>query len=283
MRRILSATALALAALLVPACNSNNDDPSVTNVISGAIPPSSGTILALTTTNILLNVSATSPTSILNAVVVVGLVGGDPLLGIDYRPATGQLYGISSGNRLYLINPATGVAVQVGTTNTSFTLSGTDFGFDFNPTVDRIRVVSDADQNIRLNPGTGAIAATDTTLAYSATDVNVGANPNISGIAYTNNFAGATTTVLYGIDRDLDILVLQNPPNGGTLNTVGSLGVNPIADAAFDIAPSGIAYAGLVDPGNLTQLYTINLTTGAATLVGVLGSGSAIRGLTVVP
>jgi len=282
MNRLIRIAVLALCTLLVPACGTSNNDPVVTPASPGA--PASGTILAITTTNILINVSAVVPTAIFNATVVVGLVGGDTLLGIDYRPATGQLYGISSGNRLYLINPATGVAIQVGTTNTSFTLTGADFGFDFNPVADRIRVVSDADQNFRIVPDTGALAApVDTPLAYDAGDPNVGVDPAVVAVAHTNSFPGAATTVLYGIDRDLNTLVIIPNPNGGLLTTIGSLGVNAVGDVAFDIAPSGIAFAAIVDAGNLTQLYRINLSTGAATLVGILGSGSAIRGIAVVP
>ena len=50
----------------------------------------------------------------------------------------------------------------------------------------------------------------------------------------------------------------------------------------FDITnPGGTAYAALRVGGN-SQLYTINLTTGAATLVGNVGGTSAITGLTAV-
>jgi hypothetical protein len=82
-------------------------------------------------------------------------------------------------------------------------------------------VVSDADQNLWLNPNDGTLAATDGTLAYAVGDSNAGANPNIVGAAYTNNFAGAISTTLYGIDSNLDILTIQNPPNNGSLNTLG--------------------------------------------------------------
>jgi len=76
--------------------------------------------------------------------------------------------------------------------------------------------------------------------------------------------------------------VTQNPPNNGTLNTVGALGVDTSDVVGFDITnPGGTAYAALRVGGN-SQLYTINLTTGAATLVGNVGGTSAITGLTAV-
>jgi hypothetical protein len=55
------------------------------------------------------------------------------------------------------------------------------------------------------------------------------------GSAYTNNFAGASVTTLYGIDSNLDILATQNPPNAGLLNTVGPLGFNASDLVGFDI------------------------------------------------
>jgi len=238
------------------------------------------TFYGVTAANGLVRFSSATPGTLDSTIAITGLQAAETVLGIDVRPATLQLYILGSTGRLYTLDPGTGVATQVGTG--TFALSGTSFGFDFNPVPDRIRVTSDADQNLRLNPDTGTIAATDTTLAYATGDTNAGQNPNVVGSAYTNNFAGATTTTLYDIDSARDILVTQNPPNNGTLNTVGALGVDTSDVVGFDIVnPSGVAYAALRVGGN-SQLYTINLTTGAATLVGNLGGSSAINGITAV-
>ncbi len=105
--------------------------------------------------------------------------------------------------------------------------------------------------------------------------------PQVTGSAYTNSVRGATTTQLFDIDSARDVLVLQNPPNNGTLVTVGPLGVDAQAGAGFDIAPSdGVAWAALRVPSQGgSQLYRINLTNGAATLVGRIGGGVAVNGL----
>jgi hypothetical protein len=239
------------------------------------------TIYAVTTTNVLLTFDSATPGTIAASVGITGLQAGESILGIDLRPATGQLYALGSTSRLYTINPLTGAATQVGSAG-AFTLNGTFFGFDFNPTVDRIRVVSDTDQNLRLNPDTGALAVTDTNLAYAAGDPNFGANPLVTGSAYTNNFSGTATTTLYGIDANLNILVTQNPPNTGTLNTVGALGVIVTSAVGFDISGvTGIAYASLSTGPTINPLYTINLATGAATLIGNITSAVQIIDITV--
>jgi hypothetical protein len=246
-------------------------------------PQNPAIIFALTTSNTLLRFSSVTPNTIAGTVAVGGLQAGETLLGIDFRPSTGQLYGLGSTSRLYTIDPATGAATQVGSGPFSPPLSGTEFGFDVNPIVDRIRVVSDADQNLRLNPTTGAIAATDTALSYSPGDPNAGQNPNVVGAAYTNNVPVTTTTTLYAIDSNLDILLIQNPPNNGALNTVGVLGVDTSGLVGFDIAADGTVFASLT-VGGVARLYMINLATGAATPIGPIGNGApVIRDTAVAP
>ena len=241
-------------------------------------------IYAVTTSNSLIRFDSSSPGTILTIGAITGLQGGETILGIDFRPASRQLFGLGSTSRLYTINVTTGAATVVGTQFTTL-LNGTAFGIDFNPTVDRLRVTSQADQNMRLNPNNAAIAGIDSTLAYAALDANAGANPSIVGNAYTNNFVGTTTTTLYDIDSNLDILTTQNPPNNGTLNTVGPLGFNTSDLVGFDISRASlVAFASLTAPAAATSsLFTINLTTGAATLVGTIGGGVTIQGIAVAP
>lgn len=238
-------------------------------------------VYGLTAANSLVRFDSASPGTINSTVAVSGLNAGATLLGIDFRPANGQLYGVSSDSRLYTINLSSGAATAIGSAG-AFTLNGTSFGFDFNPVPDRIRVTSNADQNLRLHPITGALAATDTPLAYAAGDNNAGENPNIVGSAYTNSFSGATTTTLYGIDSALDILVTQIPPNSGTLNTVGLLGFDTSDQVGFDIFFLGNrAFASLTTVGGSSSFYRINLLTGAATAIGAIGSGLQISDIAI--
>jgi hypothetical protein len=195
---------------------------------------------------------------------LTGLQGGETILGLDMRPANGQLYALGSTSRLYTINTANGMATAVGTGFTP-ALSGTQFGFDFNPTVDRIRLVSNTGQNLRLHPTLGTVVATDAAL-------NPG-SPAIDASAYINNFAGATTTTLYNIDYEANALFIQAPPNDGKQTLVGPLGVNIGAGNGFDIGgTSGKAYA-VLKTGEIASIFSINLSTGQATrLLGIPAS-----------
>ena len=232
------------------------------------------TAYGVTTANQLVSFNTARPATILSTTPISGLQPGENVLGIDFRPATGQLFALGSTSRLYRINVASGAVTQVGATG-AFSLSGTEFGFDFNPTVDRIRVVSNTGQNLRLNPNDGSLAATDGTL-------NPG-TPNVTAAGYTNSFAGTTATTLYDIDSGSDTLYIQNPPNGGTLVPVGALGFNVTDTNGFDIAAgSNAALAALqVNGETASKLFSINLSTGAASFIAPIGGGAALRGLAI--
>lgn len=212
------------------------------------------------------------------AVTTIGATGVN-LTGIDFRPATDQLYGYD-GDRLYTLNMSTGaatIAFDVGN------LAG-NAGFDFNPTVDRIRVVGASGTNFRLNPLDGATII-DGAYTFAMGDVNVGRVPAFTAVAYTNSDRDpATGTTLYAIDPTLGQLILVSTPNGGAVNTVGSLGIGTFSSVTgFDIVTMGgvntAYFAALLDGAATSKLYTVNLGTGLATLVGDIGATGAIEGL----
>ncbi len=222
---------------------------------------------------------------------VRGLQAGEEILGIDMRPATGQLYALGSSNQIYVVSFDANECVftAVGAPFAP-ALKGTKFGFDFNPMADRIRIVGDSGQNLRLNPMTGAVAAVDGTLNYAAGDSGEGMVPNVVAAAYTNNDNDpATGTMLFDIDVTRDTLLLQNPPNSGTLITVGLLGIDAKSVAGFDVAGSdGTAYASLVvNTGKNPQsdraaLFTIDLVTGEAIFIGEIGGPKPLNSLTAL-
>lgn len=219
---------------------------------------------------------------------------GESLLSIDVRPATGELYGLSNQDKLYKINPATGTSSLVGS-GLGAMLNGNVRSIDFNPTVDRIRVVTSSGQNFRAHPDTGAIVFTDMPLMFKALDVNEGEPAAVVSAAYTNSFVGAMSTTLYDIEAGNDILVTQAPPNDGKLNTIGGFGFDALDMSnefiGFDI--SGVTGVAYLSRGNgvfgsevfLTKpLYTVDLTSGAATLLGpVTGLNGTLRDIAVSP
>lgn len=193
---------------------------------------------------------------------ITGLPSGEMILSIDYRPATGQLYGLGSSSRLYVINETSGVATALGMSAFSPAIEGGMASLDFNPTVDRIRLVSESGQNLRLHPETGAVVATDGR-------INGGMNPKIAAIAYTNSVSGATSTTLFDIDITQDKLYRQNPPNDGGLEEIGDLGIDLEGSVDFDINPDNSQALVVARNANESRLYAVDLNSGRATWVGV--------------
>jgi hypothetical protein len=216
------------------------------------------------------------------AVTTIGLTGAN-LTGLDFRPATGTLFGFN-GSQLFTVDVNTGAASAASTVAPT---TGGNVGFDFNPTVDRIRIVDfTAGTNLRVNPDNG-VPVVDGPYTYASGDASTGA-PAFSGVAYTNSDTDpATGTTLFGIDGTRGTLVRITSPNGGAVNTVGSLGLNFAPTVTgFDIVTVGssnFAFFSALTTGAVSNFYSLNLDTGAATFVGAVGgaSGVGLQGLAI--
>jgi hypothetical protein len=256
------------------------------------------TVFALTTGNQLLSFNEARPDRILSSTSINGLQSSERVLGMDFRPVDRQLYAVTSANRLLIVDTATGNTRQLGPTFAVTLDFDQEIGVDFNPQVDRIRVVTDKGQNLRLVPDTGmANAGTvvdgdpntagvqpDGRLQYNLNprDRNAGRQPNVVAAAYTNNVPMAPATILYVIDSDLDVLATQNPPNAGTLNTVGGLKLNASDLVGFDIftdEDGDNARAAIQRGGDSSsRFYTVDLSSGRAKMKdkGKIGGGGVL-------
>ena len=256
------------------------------------------TIYALTTANELISFSSSNPMSATSAISITGLAIGQELVGFDSRPRTGELYALgynaaAGTGRLYKLS-FSGILTALGSSDIALNLgmATNNIGMDFNPTVDRIRIVSTNGKNYRLHPDLGTLVATDTDLSYGAGDPNQGMTPVVGQIAYTNSYVASTKTVLYYLDESNGVwgsAFVPSNPNNGQISSVGSTGLNfnPL-DKTIDV---DIAFTGtsnvvyLVANTNVSindDLYTINPSTGSATMVGSIGTGVAIKDIAVM-
>ncbi len=210
------------------------------------------------------NIGASTP------VTITGLMAGERFVSIDLRPSTNSIYGVTTQNRLYTLNPITGAASFVANIAGTPIVSNAGYGIDFNPLADfngatSLRVINSAGQNLAVNVASGAVGYTGTTAALTG----------LSAAAYSNTVPKATTApaapTLFYINSATDTLhgAVGNF-NTPTINLIGSLGVDVLNANGFDIV-GGMGYAALtVDAGTslVTDLYSINLSTGAATSLG---------------
>ena len=227
----------------------------------------------------LLSFSADNPRRV-RSTAITGLPTGVALRGIDFRPATGDLYALGTDKVVYRVNVATAIAVGEGPAFelAPAALNSQNIGFDFNPTVDKIRVTSDADDNIRLDPDPGSLLAKDTSLTPS--------NVTVVGSAYTNSsFTAAkpTATELYALDiaSSPDTLWIQRPANAGTLIMPMKLGFDVGVNAGFDIAGANNAgyVAGTRVGRSNAELWRVDLATGKTRSLGRIGDGRTLTGL----
>ena len=278
------------------------------NVLAAAEPiatPRKEKIHAVTQSHRLISFNAGQPGLLLSDVALHGLDAGEQLLGIDYRVAKGDLFALGSSGRVFMVDVASGALQPVGNATFVPAPQGRRFGFDFNPAADRIRIVSDTRQNLRAHPDTGALVdaapdiegvQTDGALGYVDGDPNASKTPQVVAAGYTYNKENEKLTTNFAIDAAAGVLVRQGSiegeqpvvsPNTGKLRTVGSLGVAGITDAHFDIADlnnAAFAWISMVQGKSTTaQLYLIDLTTGAATPLGTVGSGESLRGIAIEP
>jgi hypothetical protein len=271
----------ALTSLFLAACDSDDDTPKPPDEPEPPPVQAVGDTVALTESGKLVSFNRATPATLVGSIEVSGLPTGESLVGIDYRPADSQLYGLTNGGKIVVLAPDTGTATvkstlsaMSGDDNPFTTLNGTDFAVDFNPVADRLRVVSNTGQNLRINVDTGA-TTTDGTINGG----NSGAQ--ISGGAYTNSFSETANTRLFVLDAATDTVYLQDPPNNGTLSLPVGLGVDATAVNGYDIdARTNTGYAALTVGGTL-RLYRIALDKGPAAAIelSAIGQGEPLKGL----
>jgi hypothetical protein len=228
-------------------------------------------LIGVVGSNTLVQFDSSDVNTVKRSLTVIGL-GGESIRGIDIRPLNNDLYALGSGGNIYTIDRATGAATKL-TTMPIGTAGLGQIGFGFNPVPDRIRIEAGT-LNLRANPITGNLVPgqPDGALRFAMGDPNFGITPDVSAVAYTNQVAGmVTTTQLFVIDSNTGSLALQNPPNDGILQTIGSLGLNVPLGAgrpqSFDIdGLTGTAFALLSPDGMAPSIFAqIDLATGAAT------------------
>ena len=247
--------------------NSNFNSMGIRGIALKRASDATAQAYGLTANNKLLNFALNNPNAVMEK-TITGLLVDEKFIGIDYRLRTtttnsGKLYGLTNKANLYTINTDTGLAslitaLKPATGSTFTTLDGTSFAVDFNPTADRLRVISNTGQNLRINVDTG-----DT---IKDGDINGISGAKVTAAAYTNSFAtpiAMLATELFDLDQTGKTLTKQNPPNAGTLNLIGNLGINLGIDNGFDIAggDNGLALATVAGETGPSVLYRVDLNS----------------------
>ena len=214
---------------------------------------------------------------------ITGLAVNESFIGIDLRPSTNTVYGISTFNRIYTLDTTSGATTFVAALSVPIydAPARLGYGLDFNPILDRttpasLRVVTSAGSNLAVNVLTGDVA-TQTPIAKGFT-----------GIAYNNSDpsqAGPPADIdLYYINSETDRLseALMNFANP-QIDDIGPLGFDILKANGYEILGNNNSYAAVnLDGGTLdTFLLSVNLDSGVGTNLGRFNG--TINGLAGAP
>ncbi|HUS25054.1 MAG TPA: DUF4394 domain-containing protein [Candidatus Binatia bacterium] len=232
----------------------------------------------------LLRFQASNPGALSVVGDVTGLAADELIVAMDVRPSTNDIYALSTASKLYTIDPITAAATLKATVTPAIDAANLILGFDFNPITEKIRVIGGvADRiegdsvDVEVDPTTGV--ATSLGLAQQLPF-------KIANVAFSGNVPGGDdATLWYGIDSQNNRLFTIDPEttsspftSPGQLTFVTQLGFDPTERGGFEIIGDGAAYVVRSSSTNGASLYSLNLTTGAATLIGSIGTLSGFSG-----
>ncbi|ATC66106.1 hypothetical protein CMV30_11330 [Nibricoccus aquaticus] len=223
---------------------------------------------AVTTESRLVHFSLSAPSETILSSSITGLrqsngVTPDAFGNIyELTSFNGQLYGLDGHANFYSINGLSGQATFI---SNAFAPAGFDAGLAYDPFTGKFRFVSDAGENVQIGLN-GAVTNGNATY-YAPGDANFGASTVFNGLAIDSDFGTG-----FALDSATDTLAITFDPNFEEFFTVGSLGFDITGLGSLDIL-NGALFAALSGDASLSSLYSIDSTTGAATLIGDFGTG----------
>jgi hypothetical protein len=230
------------------------------------------TFWGVTDTNSLFSFDSSNPGVFLSTASITGLVGVDGLtsnlngsiLNLTSRPGVTpgsfQLWGIDNNANVYTINLG-GAATLV---SAGFNPAGFSAGFAYDPFNDNFVYAGDNAENFSISLAGAATANPAFTFAGGGT-------PSIFGLGIDPTLGTA-----FAVDASNDSLSTSiSPlfPGDSELTIVGGLGVDAISFGGLAFDFDGNLFASLSSDGLNSGFYSINQSTGAATLVGSFGQG----------
>jgi hypothetical protein len=220
-------------------------------------------VFALNDNNTVYRLDTRKPWVIMDSIKVETLYPAEKIVAIDTRPTTGEIFAISNYRTVYLVNAAgygPRRAVYIPHKQEMPIDLNTTVAFDIDPVKDRMRFVTGKGDNVLLRFEDGQMEG-----------VKGVSTPSVRAVAYSNNYPGATSTYLFGMDGDADKLVRYD---AGSITSVGTFGIDVQEVGGFDISTTtrfgdqfGVAS---IRYGGKWELNFVNLKTGKLQKIGDL-------------
>jgi hypothetical protein len=217
------------------------------------------TLWGLTASNTLVRNSSAAPGTPLRTVTITGLQSGEQMVAIEVEWTEGRLTGVSTTGRRYQIDRTTGAATQLAPAVSVITPTATAFG------------ASDDGSTLMLAGQDGSLVLINKHAGVQ--DIWPGA-PLLSGRIVGLAWRYPGTPQRIALDSATDAIAEVQTLNvaAPTLVPIGPLGVDTSDEAGLEFGPhDGVLYAALT-VGGTPGLYTVNVSTGQATLVGAIAA-----------
>lgn len=177
-------------------------------------------------------------------------------------------YVIDDGGSFGTIDTATGVITTIGPVTGAS--AGTFLSMRWDSSNGKLYALGDDAHLYTINKDTGAAA-----------DVAAISGPDLNPSALIVNFAISPDGLMYGIDIADDVL-LAIDKDTGSASVIGPTGINANYAQGMDFDPStGILYWAGYQGSGVSNIYTVDLTTGAATAIGPVYDGAELFGLAI--
>lgn len=222
--------------------------------------PEADSVFVMTAGNVLQEALSTDPGNPRTAIPLTG----DPaqqIQAMDFRPATGELYGIDTAGQLFLIADDGAVATAVGD---PIAVPSEVAEVEFDPVTDLLRVIG-PDLHVLVDPDTAVVTELDPLPA------------GVVALAASDPIHGTPTTTIWAVDATDGVLRRSTGGQDRLELTQGPAFDGPAAtdaarqDSLFDIAQSGQAYLVGNSGGDALvtkDLVALDLSTGQGESVG---------------
>lgn len=224
---------------------------------------SAAVLTGVTTDNQLVSFDTAAPGTFLSSVPISGLV--DPLASIvnlTYHVENGNFYGLDTNANFYQVN-ADGTTVLL---NNTFAPSGFSGGLSYDPFTGNLVFGSINSEHYTLT--TAGIAVGNPDFIYGSGDANAGSLPAIFALSID-----PITGEAFFLDHETGTLSQSFDPALTELFTIGDLGMDVTSFGALVVDEDGNLFASLSGDALNSGLYSIDKTTGQATLIGNFNTG----------
>lgn len=238
--------------------------------LGGASALEAGVLFGVTGDNQLSSFDTSNPSVFTSQTPISGLVLSDGVTtdpfglieNLAYDYANARLVGIDGNANIYVIG-GNGMATLL---NTTFSPTGFSAGLAYDVFTDNL--IYAADDAMVYTIDSAGTASSGSPLVYGAGDPNQGSSPAIFGVGIDPIIGSA-----FFVDSNTDTLSRSIDPNFAELLTVGDLGIDVSSFGGMVLDDEGNLFGVFSTDAQNSSLYSINQTTGAATLVGALPSG----------